>query len=641
MSLTATNRGTGNHNTGATSVACSPTSNFTAGKMAVLFIAYDNAGSGGADPFSSIIDSVGNTWTSRQAILFDPGAASAGIAGRIFTCPQDIGQITTGTTVTVSFGAVSVVAKAWTFIEVNASVGIATFRTGGTGTGGNQASPNVVTASVTSGECAICGVVSETNNALTGDSDTTNGSWSTAQTTSAGSGATGVSIITQQKVVTGTGTQSYTATHTAADCIAAYIIVQEITVTNVTPDPTVATFVVPDPTIGKGTVGLTPSPTSASFVVPDPTIGIGTVGLTPDPTHATFTVPTPTVQTGQDIQPDPTVATFAVPAPTVAAGGVNVAPDPVSASFVVPDPAVTKGALDVAPSPVVATFVVPDPALTVGAVNATPSPVVATFAVPDPEVRNGNTLAPDPVAATFAVPAPALTPGAVNVAPDPVAATFAVPTPAVTSSYGLTPDPVSMTLAVPAPTLTAGAANLTPDPVVMTLAVPDPVVSYPDEIQLALDIVGEAVVTIGLKVEQASVGGDGAGVGGHSFPPDEEPQPKPRPTSVDWSGTQWAGVTGLDEEETEEPLTRAAAAVPLEAPRTPARLVEPDATFVLPVPAAEQAVALDVRSEALVEVQLTVERERDRRLAFSAWGSAKVEIGLAVEAGQSFWNRVT
>jgi hypothetical protein len=68
--------------------------------MAVLCLAYDNSGASGADPYNSISDSLGNTWTSRQAALYDPGAASAGVALRIFTTNQSAGTLTTGSTVT-------------------------------------------------------------------------------------------------------------------------------------------------------------------------------------------------------------------------------------------------------------------------------------------------------------------------------------------------------------------------------------------------------------------------------------------------------------------------------------------------------------------------------------------------------------
>src|ERR1051326_8772503 len=112
MALSGTDRGQNSTNTaGQTSLALSPASNFNAGKMAVLCVAYDNAGSGGSDPFSSISDTKGNTWTPRQNVLNDPGAASAGQCLRIFTTMQDVGTLTTGDTITVSFGSTTVAAR--------------------------------------------------------------------------------------------------------------------------------------------------------------------------------------------------------------------------------------------------------------------------------------------------------------------------------------------------------------------------------------------------------------------------------------------------------------------------------------------------------------------------------------------------
>lgn len=57
----------------------------------------------------------------------------------------------------------------------------------------------------------------ESGDTWTGDSDTSNGSWSTKQSLGEGSGATGASVISQYKVLTANGNQTYNPTLTSAD----------------------------------------------------------------------------------------------------------------------------------------------------------------------------------------------------------------------------------------------------------------------------------------------------------------------------------------------------------------------------------------------------------------------------------------
>lgn len=231
MALTGTNRGTGNHNTSAVSFTLNPGSNFAAGAMAVLCVAADNNGTNGlAMATFSVTDTLGNTWTRRSSPLYDPGAAGAGVEGAIFTTPMNGGTLVTGTVITVSFGSTSVTAKTWTLIEVLGSTGTPTFKTQAVGTGSATASPTVTTSSLTNTTLVVGAVFVEggTTLTLTGDSDTTNGNWSTAQSNKIGTTAAGSGIISQFKTVTATGTQTYNPTlGLSSDCIAAWISIGE------------------------------------------------------------------------------------------------------------------------------------------------------------------------------------------------------------------------------------------------------------------------------------------------------------------------------------------------------------------------------------------------------------------------------
>lgn len=214
MALSGTNRGTGGNTTSAINIAITPASNFTAGSMAVLALAYDNAGTQGADPFSSITDSVGNTWTSRQNALNDPGAANAGSTLRIFT--SNISTLTTANSITVTF-TTNTGAKAWSLTEITTGDLTATYpsySTGGVTTGSNT-TPTITSGSIISGNVIFGAMGSEGNATVTADSDTTNGTWSTQQTVAQGTGTGGIEVASQYKVTTGTGTQTYNLTLSA------------------------------------------------------------------------------------------------------------------------------------------------------------------------------------------------------------------------------------------------------------------------------------------------------------------------------------------------------------------------------------------------------------------------------------------
>lgn len=233
MALTGTDRGTGSHNTSATTFTLSPASNFTAGSIAVLCVAADNANTSG-NQFStfSVSDSLGNTWTQRQLALADPGAANAGVAGCIFTTGMNAGPLVTGTVITVTFNTATT-AKAWTLMEVVGTSGTRTdFVTSGVGTASTASAPTVTTSSLTSGDCVIGATFAEHGApSFTGDSDTTNGSWSTQQTVAVGSTTSGVAVSSQRKVVNATGAQTYNPTigTGSVDCVAAWISVRETT----------------------------------------------------------------------------------------------------------------------------------------------------------------------------------------------------------------------------------------------------------------------------------------------------------------------------------------------------------------------------------------------------------------------------
>jgi hypothetical protein len=231
--LTVTDRGTDTVNTSSTTWVIGPTSTIAAGSMGVLCLSFDNAGSAGSTKILSnatINDSVGNVWTRRLDFIYDPGAANAGVEVGVYTGAITT-QMTSSDTITVTFSTATV-AKTATWSEISASVGVETYITGaakcdGCTSGQTSGTPQITTASLTVGDATICFMGGESTAAVTGDSDTTNGNWSTQQTdSSAGTNR----IASQAKVQTTTGsTQSYDVTLTSCDWQTAYIQVREVT----------------------------------------------------------------------------------------------------------------------------------------------------------------------------------------------------------------------------------------------------------------------------------------------------------------------------------------------------------------------------------------------------------------------------
>jgi hypothetical protein len=227
--VSVTARGTGGNNSAGTSIAVVPSGTMAAGSMGVLMLGNDNAGSGGATPAtpSSFTDSVGNTWTRRINPIYDPAGANAGVETAYYTATLTT-AVTTSDNITLT--VTSLTAKAWALWEVvpTSNAFTMSYITGAAGTGAASATPTVTTGSITSGDVVIGGGGAEATNTWAGDGDSSNGSWSTQQTTGFGTGTTGMAVTSQYKVVTGTATQTYNPTLTSADQILGWIQLREI-----------------------------------------------------------------------------------------------------------------------------------------------------------------------------------------------------------------------------------------------------------------------------------------------------------------------------------------------------------------------------------------------------------------------------
>ena len=493
MALTVTSRGTGTHNTGATTlVPGGRSATLAVGSMGVLCIALDNAGGAGDVLIApdSWTDAKGNVWTLRPAAnaLFDNGAASAGIEMAIYTAPITVALLTTDLgTMTWKTGA-SPVAKAWTWYEVIPSgANTVAYSTGGTIAGATAANATVVTASVPVGDAVIAGYFSENVAAVTGDADSTNGTWAAQQTATIGTTTSGVRIATQQKVQTTTpSTQSYDVTVTSQDRIAGYIMLHEVVNTTVTP----------------GVLSLATTTFAPTVPVSNNQTAVPGVAALATSTFA----PTVPVTANQTATPGTAALALSAFAPGVATPVVATPSTPalVLAPFA---PAVTAPILTtpgnlalalagLAPTAAVSDnrAVTPDPrtlALTAFA-PAVGTPVVATPATaglaatafaPSVPVSDHKLVTPDAAALALTSSAPLVTAGSgLTIVPDPRALVLAPFAPAVTAGANVTAVPGSIGLAMTAfdPTVVASDQQVvTPGAASLVLTTFAPIVGHP------------------------------------------------------------------------------------------------------------------------------------------------------------------
>lgn len=395
MALTGTDRGTGTHSTGATSFTLSPNANFAAGSWGVICISSDNAGAGGG-AFSTftVTDTLGNTWTRRISPLYDPGSASAGVEGAIFTTPQNGGTLQTGTVITVTFNN-SPVAKCWTLQEVVPGAGnIVEYVTGGVNTGSATANPTVTTGSIASGDMVIGALFNEqgTGQTVTGDADTTNGSWSTQQTAEIGTTAAGQTISSQRKIVTATATQTFNPTlGVSSDVILGWIQLHEAAgAINVTPTEAVAVMAAVAPAVTWGALDVTPTQAVAVMGAAAPTVSFGVLDVIPTPAILVMGAADPGVDAGGVfVTPIEAVLTLAAAAPTVTFGVLDVVPTPAVIVMEASSPTTTFGVLDVTPDVAVLVLAAAGPSVMID-LFVTLTPAVLVLGAAQPAVSNGE-----------------------------------------------------------------------------------------------------------------------------------------------------------------------------------------------------------------------------------------------------------
>lgn len=229
MALTISSVGSGTGTTAGPTLATGATVTASVGDWLVVFVSCKNQGTSGAASISSVVDSDGsNTYTQRAIINYDPGAAGDGTTLGIFTCA--VTSALASDTVTVNFSPDTGIRAVNVYRVQPSGAPISFVAVDSTGLTGNATTYAANTVSVTSGHVIFGAASIETDDTITGDSDTTNGSWSTVSTilSDGGADAKAQSIVTQYKVVSSTGNQSWAATTgVARDYATSYVILKE------------------------------------------------------------------------------------------------------------------------------------------------------------------------------------------------------------------------------------------------------------------------------------------------------------------------------------------------------------------------------------------------------------------------------
>jgi len=214
MAATISDLANGTGSAAGTPLATGATVTASVGDWLVVIAAASNDGTAGAASITTAVDSGGvNTYTNRAMINYDPGAAGAGATLGIYTCAVT-SAIMNGTITINQSGDTSDKAVQVYKLVPGASEVISFIAADTTGSTGNATTHSAATVSVTSGDIIFGAAAIETDDAVTGDTDTTNGSWSSIITRldDNGADAAAMSCSSQYKTVTATANQAWACT---------------------------------------------------------------------------------------------------------------------------------------------------------------------------------------------------------------------------------------------------------------------------------------------------------------------------------------------------------------------------------------------------------------------------------------------
>lgn len=211
------------------------------GNTLIMTVAADNSGTAGVDPnlwvvTSSVIasqiygqDLRGNPWFRIARAVRNTGTANDGAVADIWAClVQNAYTNADAITLQFSFSVAGLAVNISEFSGVNPRSYSVVTATTGVGNGTSITAPAITPP--TTGQLVVAVGAIETNTAITGDADTTNGSWVTLANSVANSGVdiTSQTLFAQHKIVTASGAQNWTATKTGAADWAALAVVFDV-----------------------------------------------------------------------------------------------------------------------------------------------------------------------------------------------------------------------------------------------------------------------------------------------------------------------------------------------------------------------------------------------------------------------------
>ena len=222
------NLGTQVATTSGTTLVITTTTAVTVGEVIVVRVAADNFGTAQTQPTFTCADSASNTYTTHAQRATNATAA-AGVAGAIIVAKATTALAAGGTiTITLSNSVAARAAYAESFTDYDNTLRASTMVTAA----GSSTTPAVTSGSVTSGDLVLAATAVEHNTAVTYDTDTANGTWSTAYNlvnAAGGTANTRVQITGQHKVTTGTATQAYNNTIATGDWVAMILALEPAT----------------------------------------------------------------------------------------------------------------------------------------------------------------------------------------------------------------------------------------------------------------------------------------------------------------------------------------------------------------------------------------------------------------------------
>lgn len=204
-------------------------SNLLTGDVLVFCLACDNL-SATTPTFDSATGAGAEIGTvTRQVQGARNASAAAGCAFSMWTATM-VSDGTSGVVMPTFNLSGAVTARAWSIIALRGAS--ETLRGTVQTANGASTTPQVTSATATTGDVVICGGAFEQNAAVTADSDATNGSWASVTggfetfSTSGGGSAANMTVTTQTKIVTGSGTQSWDVTSASTDWFVAALVLQ-------------------------------------------------------------------------------------------------------------------------------------------------------------------------------------------------------------------------------------------------------------------------------------------------------------------------------------------------------------------------------------------------------------------------------